>query len=159
MLLLFCFFIVNCNKRKTEISIKKQPIENGFIYHFFKGDSLLLDVGVSKSGNLKYLANFPEDHDQVIVFQERSGIIQSKLKKDKSTMKTNGRAYYFFEESGNLSSDYNYVNGVKSGSAVSYHDSTDRIKEVMLYNDIGELYYRKTFDKNGELLQVEGDKD
>jgi hypothetical protein len=48
---------------------------------------------------------------------------------------------------------------VKSGSAVSYHDSTDRIKEVMLYNDIGELYYRKTFDKNGELLQVEGDKD
>ena len=44
--------------------------------------------------------------------------------------------------------------GIKT--AVSFHDSTGRIKEVMRYNDNGELYFRKIFDGQGNLIKTEG---
>lgn len=152
-----CFFLVSCFKSKNELTFDKEEYENGYLYHIKKDDSLLLDIGFYNSGELSYLSNFPNNYEQAIFFHKRTGVIQSKLKID-TVNKIFGQSYYFYEKSGNLSSEYNYVNNIKTGSAVSYHDSSNHIKEVMLYDSIGQLYYRKTFDKQGNHVKTEGTK-
>ena len=114
----------------------------------------IIEIGISRDGDLNYFVNYPPKHEQIISFFS-NGVIQSKIKKDKNE-ETQGRAYYFNENSGNLSSEYNYEDGEKKGTAVSFHDSTGRIKEVMRYNDNGELYFRKIFDGQGNLIKTEG---
>ena len=140
------------------LNFQKQTFKGGsYSYHLNIGDSTILDVGFFCSGELSYVSNFPKFYEQTVFYHKEDGTIQSKLKKN-SLNKTFGRTYYFHKNSGNLSSMYNYANGVKTGSAVSYHDSSDHVKEVMLYNDKGELYYRKTFDWQGNHIKTEGSK-
>lgn len=158
-LIIFTFFWVGCLQKDDSIRVEKQSVDEGYIYHFIKQDSIVIDVGFTSSGNLKYVVTFTPTHDQLLLFNEETGTIKAKLKNDKKSFKTFGRAYYFYENSGNLSSDYGYDEGIRVGSARSYHDSTDRIKSIMLYNDSGNLYYRKNFDKYGNHLNTEGSKE
>ena len=123
-----------------------------------QNDSILVDVGVKDNGELMYVYKPAADHDQLLLFDTITGVLTSKIKKNTATRKTEGRAYYFYRKSGNLSGDFNFVDGIKTGSAVSYHDSTDRIESVMLYNEQGQLYYRKTFDEQGKHIKTEGKK-
>jgi antitoxin component YwqK of YwqJK toxin-antitoxin module len=158
LIFLALFFLWGCENERVNIRIEKQEFENGYLYQFMTEDSILLDIGFTGSGDLKYIMNYPAGHDQQLLFSEETGVLLTKYKMDPKTRKKQGRAYFFYKHSGNLSGDFNFVEGVKTGSAVSYHDSTDRIQSIMLYNDDGELYYRKTFDKKGNLLKEEGSK-
>lgn len=127
-----------------------------YAYKISIGDYHIIEVGVKENGELNYFVNYPIGHEQMISFFS-NGVIQSKIKKDENGI-TQGNAYYFYKETGNLSSEYFYEDGIKTGSAVSYYDSSRRVKELMLYNESGELFYRKTFDEQGSLLKEEGSR-
>ena len=111
----------------VKIRIEEVNVESGRTFHFITEDSVILGVIFSDSGALVGIVNSTPEYDQLLLFSENTGGLMAKYKKDQTTLMTTGRAYYFYEKSGNLSGDFNYVNGIKSGSAISYHDSTDRI--------------------------------
>ena len=143
--------------KSQDLLYQKVLFPNGnYAYKINIGVYHIIEVGVKDNGELNYFINYPPDHEQMISFFS-NGVIQSKIKKDENGI-TQGNAYYFYRETGNLSSEYFYKNGIKTGSAVSYHDSSRRVKEFMLYNENGELFYRKTFDEQGSLLKEEGSR-
>lgn len=154
--LIFCIYFPGEDKQDLLYQKVIFDTEN-YEYKIKVGPNHIIKVGVKENGNLNYFVNFPKSHEQIISFHD-NGIIKSKIKVDREN-KTQDRAYYFYENSGNLSSSYNYVNDVKVGSAISYHDSSDHIKEIMLYNDFGELYSRKTYDWQGNLIKTEGSRE
>lgn len=100
---------------------------------FFKGNSTREIFGFHENGKLRAKVNFT------------NGI------------KT-GKAYYFYE-SGVIEVERNWNDNIKEeGIAVDYHDTTGNIKAVNLYNENGELYYRKSYNQKGELITVEGNE-
>ena len=148
----------NCNHNNDDCSLIKKIDKNGQEYYLLKRkDSTLLQIGLNKEGGLDCVVNFPKDYAQQIYYH-KNGVIQSKLKDHKHKKATFGRALYFNPESGNLSGDFNYVDGVISGPAVTLFDSIGFINTIMLYNENGELYYIETYDEYGNLLKVEGNK-
>lgn len=156
----FVLLLVGCTQSiEKEKFIRKKFPNGSYEFQYHSDDSLIVGVGFNKHGKLEYVSNFPyeDGSEQRIYYFFKSGVVQSKVRID-TLGKVQGEAYYFYPNSGNLSSSYHYLNGVKMGSAVSYHDSSDHIKSVMLYNDEGELYYRKTFDWQGNHLKTEGRK-
>ncbi len=66
-----------------------------------------------------------------------------------------GKAYYYYP-SGVVQYERNWEDGKKVGYCQDYYDTTGRIKVVNLYNEDGQLFYKKTFDENGHLLSEEG---
>ena len=154
------FSYTSCIEKEKTYKLKKKEFNNGDLYQLIDSDSdsIILDIGFFKDGDLNFVSNVPYGFEQVIYYHKKTGVIQSKLKID-SLDRISGRAYYFHDINGNLSSDYNFIDGVKIGSAVSYHDSTERVKAIMLYNEKGELFYKKSFDKYGNHIKTEGSKD
>ena len=72
--------------------------------------------------------------------------------------KANGHAHYFYE-SGALKSHRFWKDDKMAGYVSDYFDDTlAPIKTVMLFNDSGQLVYKKTFDKLGTMLTEEGAK-
>lgn len=152
--------VSGCIENKEEnLHLETYEIEKGSqIFQVKKNGNAILNIKINKSGELDYISNITKlGYEQLIYFHESDGAIKSKIKLDTSD-NTIGRAYYFYKNSGDLSSDYNYIDGVKVGSAVSYHESSDHVKEVMLYNKEGNLLHRKTFDWEGNLVKEEGSK-
>ena len=72
--------------------------------------------------------------------------------------KANGHAHYFYE-SGALKSHRFWKDDKMTGYVSDYFDDTlAPIKTVMLFNDSGQLVYKKTFDRLGTMLTEEGAK-
>ncbi len=156
LILLLISLYLSGTKRNGLVHQKLELANGSSYFNIMLGDFQPFRIGLHQDGTLDYVSNYIENTEQIIYFY-RSGVVQSKLKRDNDD-RVQGRAYYFYDKSGNLSSDYNYVDDLKFGSAVAYHDSSDHIKQIMLYNENGELYYRKTFDWQGNLLSEEGSK-
>lgn len=68
-----------------------------------------------------------------------------------------GKAYYYYE-SGVIQYERNWEDGIKVGYCQDYYDISGRIQAINLYNDAGQLFYKKTFDSEGHLLAEEGSK-
>lgn len=70
--------------------------------------------------------------------------------------KANGLAYFFYE-SGALQSCRIYSEDKLVGYTVNYFDkSVDLKKSIFLFNDSGQLYYKKEFDTLGNVIREEG---
>lgn len=70
----------------------------------------------------------------------------------------NGMAYYFYP-SGALKHFRHWRNGRMNGYVADYYDDTAGIiKAVLIYNDNGNLLYRKDFDSLGRFISEEGSK-
>lgn len=125
-------------------------------YNIILSDFSLLRIGINQSGGLKYVSSFPDERELIISYFP-NGNVKSKLYFD-DEYQIQGYGYYFYEKSGDLEGIYFFNNGVANGTAVEYHDSANLIKHIIYYNDLGEMYYRKTFDGYGNLVQEEGSK-
>lgn len=141
-------------KNENTLSFEKEIFDDSILYHIKDKGSNVLKISILKSGELNYISNYPDSFQQVIGFHPESGIVQSKINLDSSN-KIFGRAYYFYDSSGNLSGKYNFENDIKVGPAFKYHDSTGQIKSILHYNDYGELIFRKTYDINGKNIKTE----
>jgi antitoxin component YwqK of YwqJK toxin-antitoxin module len=160
VIIVIIMMIFSCSKSSDQTAFNREEKRDGsFRYTIQLNDSIVAILDFFPTGKIERFANFTENGQrQDIFFYENSGFVQSKLNVNDNNEAT-GQANYFFEKSGNLSSQYDYINGTKVGEAVSYHDSSGRVKSFMLYNDDGQLYYRKTFDEYGNHIKTEGRKD
>lgn len=107
-------------------------------------------------GNLRYLGNFIGDNVQHLDFH-KNGQLAVKTTVDSLDNIQNGR-YYFYDSNGNLSYNYNYIDNNKVGVAKSYHPNSPYLKEYMEYDSLGQMHYRRTYDKFGNTIKEEGKK-
>jgi antitoxin component YwqK of YwqJK toxin-antitoxin module len=99
--------------------------------------------GDSSSVNYEILGFYPD------------GKLLAKVQKVNG--KINGKAYYFYK-SGVIMHERNWINGRKVGLCNDFYDTTGAVKAVLLYNNQGELYYKKVLSRTGEVLRIEGKK-
>ncbi|MEZ5033250.1 MAG: hypothetical protein R2787_17820 [Saprospiraceae bacterium] len=155
IILLFSI-LIGCAKDQPLLSAKLEgKKENWSLYRIDTQSGDDIGIWVDSIGRISSIWVGRPGHVQKISLNDSTGLVQALLSYDKSN-NINGRAYYFYEESGNLEADYNYINGVKTGNAVEYHDSTALLKTTMLYNEEGQMYFRLRYDREGNILSKEG---
>jgi hypothetical protein len=150
------FFISCDNKHKNSLNIHvNNNYDNSKFIHYnlITPSNQIYFLVIDSIGNLIGISNDTIDDHQSIKFNSLKKV--SNIFNYKNN-KLDGRAYYFNENSGFLDGDFNYTNGIKSGNAVLYYDSSAMLKETMLYNDFGELYFREKYDRNGKVIGREG---
>lgn len=85
----------------------------------------------------------------------KNGNLSSKQLLDNDA-KIQGRVYFFYEGTNNLSAYFNYVDDQKFGLAQEYHDTTANLKSQMMYNDREEKFWHKYFSTDGVVIKEEG---
>jgi antitoxin component YwqK of YwqJK toxin-antitoxin module len=83
------------------------------------------------------------------------GFLDRKI--PKSNGKANGNGYYFYDSTGTLSAHRYFRNDKEVFHGAEYwEDSIGITKSSIYFNDSGHIYYKKNFDKNGNLINEEG---
>lgn len=113
-------------------------------------------IGRYDNNNIKSIKRYNDNNilfGEAIWFYHNGNLEQKVVFKNG---KENGHAYYFYP-SGALKSHRFWINGKMTGYCADYWDDTvGMIKASLLYNDHGELIYKKSFDKTGKIVNVEG---
>lgn len=157
IIFLFILVVININCKKTQTPIVIS--ENTDYRSNFRNFNLITQSGqvflvsLDSIGNVFSINSDTTNEFQTIFFNSKKKV--SNIFNYKNN-KLDGRAYYFNENSGFLEGDFNYKNGIKSGNAVLYYDTSALLKETMLYNDLGELYFREKYDRKGKVIGREG---
>ncbi len=110
-----------------------------------------------ENGQLKEVKNL-KDNDTLSgerLWFYPSGILSKNIQFKEGL--ANGNAYFFYDTSGALKSFRYYRNDkeVLFGSDF-WGDSVDVMKSSLHFNDSGHIYYKKNFNRNGELVDEEG---
>ncbi len=145
-----------CIEDETRMELQFEKFGNDFsIYrlHPPKGDDFAIIV--NEVGKIDEFGIGRPGRVQRVSINDSTGNVLA-IQTYNQAEKLHGRCYYFYKESGFLEGDFNYINGVKVGNAVIYHDSTALVKSTMLYNDEGQLYFRITYDIDGNIISKEG---
>ena len=72
--------------------------------------------------------------------------------------KSEGNAYYFYDTTGALKNFRFFKNGKEYDGLDFWNDSLCQIKSILYFNDSGQLYYKRNFDKSGMFSGEEGHK-
>jgi len=157
ILFIFLIFVRNRNRNDSECRKVRYSPEK-YTFNIKIDSNQIIEIGVI-GNKLKYFSNTTKNTDfkQGLYFFE-NGMLQSKLLQN-SLDQVEGQAVYFFKNTGCLDATFSFVNNIKTGVAISYFDSTNHKKEEMHYNYGGELFYKKTFNKQGDLIKTEGKED
>ena len=128
-----------------------------FLFQNCQRNKLGLEVKYYDNGNIEYIKNY--DYQKLqgeAVWFFANGRLKQKIIFE--MWLENGHAYYFYE-SGALESHRYWRNGKMVGYVADYWD--DRmsiIKNVLYFNENGDLLYKKEFDSLGNYLREEGKK-
>lgn len=156
-----------CQNRDEKIDTNELPILFKWEFYPDKGlvkeirmnrDSLPLQVMTfdMETGRLFYLeTNISETESQEVLFFHNNGRVSSKENRNESI--NNGYAYYYYKSGVRMAWRY-WIDDLKVGTANDFYDTTGNMKAVMLYNDLGQLYYRRNLDRQGNILSTEGSK-
>lgn len=156
LILWFLIIVNSCTNDQPLLDIKLEGIKGGWsLYRLSTQSGKDIGIWVDSTGLITSLWVGKPGRIQKISLNDSTGLVQALLTYNSSNM-IDGRAYYFYKKSGNLEADFNYVNGVKTGNAVEYHDSTALLKNTMLYNEEGQLYFRIRYDRDGNIISKEG---
>lgn len=157
---IFLISIYSCyNKGRENISY----YDNGSIKNIVVGlkeDSLKkIEYEFYPDGELKKISRF--DRNGLINGEQlwfySSGRLDRKL--HYSNDELNGNAYFFYDTTGALKHFRFFQNSYEILFGVDYWgDSMDLIKSSLHFNRNGQLFYKKNFDENGELISEEGKK-
>ncbi len=150
------FILHGCVRDENDLLLTLEAVEENFsLYrlHPPKGDDFA--IMLNNDGKITGFGIGRPGRVQRISINDSTGNVLA-IQTYNQAEKLHGRCYYFYKESGFLEGDINYVNGVKVGNAVIYHDSTALVKSTMLYNDEGQLYFRITYDIDGNIISKEG---
>jgi len=110
-----------------------------------------------KDGTIRTINHFDNNIQQgpSYIFYENGNIKQVEHFKDGSK---NGMAYYFYR-SGSLAQFRHWRNGLMNGYVADYYnDSMGMVMNVLLFNDSGQVQYKKTFDDHGFFIRDSGNK-
>lgn len=85
------------------------------------------------------------------------GILEKKIPLMNDRAEGNG--YFFYDTTGTLSGQRYYRNDNPVFHGTTYwEDSLPMIHSILYLNDSGNIYYKKSFDKNGNFINEEGRK-
>jgi hypothetical protein len=74
--------------------------------------------------------------------------------------KASGNAYYFYDTTGALRNFRFFRNDKETLYGADYWgDSLDLIKATLHFNDSGQIYYKRNFDRFGKFLSEEGTRE
>lgn len=153
------FQIISCKDMDTNEEIIKPYIikvhENGEKSYYIKLPSTkLIYLNLDNEGNIETIL-LERDIGLLGLEFYKNGNLKAKVPFI-SKAKRKGRAYLFYEETGNLSTYFNYVNDKKYGLAQEYYDTTANVKSYMMYNDQEQKIWQKFLNKDGSVLKEEG---
>lgn len=153
------FTLVKCDSKENEkLTFYLEEIyPEGKIYRCKLINNSYIDIAINNENNLMKFINYPKDssYKQSFSFYE-NGTIMSKVKLN-NNYNLNGRAYYFYEFSGDLEGVFEFNNGIKVNEAVTFHDSASAfIKTISYYNEEQQVYCRKHYNRLGQIIRTEG---
>ncbi|MDQ6756812.1 MAG: hypothetical protein M3004_07745 [Bacteroidota bacterium] len=74
--------------------------------------------------------------------------------------KKDGNGYFFYDTTGALKHFRFFRNGKETLFGSDYWgDSMDLMKSSLHFNDSGQIFYKKNFDKNGKFVSEEGKRE
>jgi antitoxin component YwqK of YwqJK toxin-antitoxin module len=107
--------------------------------------------------NVKFLKRYSNEvlHGESVWFFQNGNVEQKVIFRNG---RENGHAHYFYP-SGALKSHRFWHDGKMIGFCADYwDDSVGIIQSSLLFNKKGELVYKKSFDRTGRVISVEGTK-
>jgi len=131
-------------KSQTILSKESKPV----LYIKYKEDGSVDGISVYDQKNMP---------SKEVCYYYENGKVSSKVSLNDN--KEYHGATFYFHKSG-LQSQYRiYENQKKVGLGVDFFDTlTGDIEATLWYNTTGDLVYRKTFDKKGDVVNIEGRK-
>lgn len=159
LMLIYSLFLMSCQNITTGNETKnvKEFYPDGALKsEIFKiSDTYQLKISFFENGtvsNLFRLKNGKMDGEQVWFL--KNGTIDQKVLYSNGVK--NGNAYFFYP-SGTLRNTRFFKDGKENLFGADYWDDTlNIIKSSLHFNEKGEVFYKKNFDKNGNLLNEEG---
>lgn len=149
------YLLTKSDEKHTDLKIDQVAQDSTFVLYSLKyEDEKPVLIGFLENGQIKILSNYFNGYEQVLNFHD-NGLLAVKTLYDSLDRVQIGR-YYFFESNGNLSNKYNYLDDKKVGVAKSYFPDVHYLKEYMEYDSLGNMYYRRTYDKLGNTVNEEG---
>lgn len=119
-----------------------------------------IEYNFFENGKLKSVHKYIDklyDGEQLWFFSD--GNLDRKIQFNNG--KANGKAYYFYDSSGSLihSRYFRDNREVLYGADYWDNDSLNIMKSSLHFNDSGQIYYKKNFDKDGKFLSEEGNRE
>lgn len=110
--------------------------KEGKSYRIILPSGQTVELGVTKGDSLEYFSSVLQGGNEyeAINFYP-NGKVKSKSIQDIKSKNTNGRKYYFSDQTGNLESYYAYRNDTLQGKAVEYYDQTANVKTTYRFID------------------------
>lgn len=152
-----CLFF-SCKERKSnkikyykESIIKELIVPNKEVL----GDTIVCSF--YENGNIKEIHRFNRKGQYVgeQLFFYPDGTLDRKIRLKNGI--ADGNAYYFYDTSGTLNGHRYFRNDKEVFHGTDYwEDSIGIIQSSLYFNDSGQVYYKKNYDKNGNLISEEG---
>jgi len=144
---IICIWLLfGCNDGKNDFSYISSYINDTIlVYNIQHKNGAKFNLGFNQNGKISYFSNMVEGYQQMLNFHE-DGNLSNKVKITEKGH-TVGRVYTFYEGSGRLSSDQEYIDGKWVGTQLYYYDKTSEdVEAIYKYDENGELYYHIEVD-------------
>jgi antitoxin component YwqK of YwqJK toxin-antitoxin module len=161
IVLFICFFLSSC---KDKIPNNEKYYNSGAIKELTVSDKknpgIYIVYSFYETGGIKEIHRYnlkkQLDGEQFWFFD--NGILDRKMPiyEDKAS----GNAYYFYPNNGALKNDRYFRNDKQVFYGADYWgDSMGTMKASLHFNDSGQIFYKKNFDKNGKFINEEGKRE
>ena len=155
--IIYIFLIYSCKQKSSQINYYNgNQIKDVTIYN---RDSSQLKIVYSfyENGEPKEIHRYNKKDkftgEQLWFYP--SGVLNRKIFIQNG--EANGNGYYFYDSTGTLSAHRYFRNDKEVFHGAEYWNDTIGITKSSIYfNDSGEIYYKKNFDENGNLINEEG---
>jgi antitoxin component YwqK of YwqJK toxin-antitoxin module len=151
--------LISCGEKKSfqVDSNKEGEIQELTVYN---KDSIGQKIVYSfyENGNVKEIHRYNEKDDYVgeQLWFYSDGLLDHKASYRKGA---NGNGYFFYDTTGTLKKERYYRNTKQVFHGVDYwEDSLATIKSLIYFNDSGQPYYQKNFDRYGDVIGELGKK-
>ena len=158
---ILAILFVGCQESQhIEKTLMKEFYSNGAL----KSETVIVDkekirkMVFHENGHIKTISFYKNDilHGEQLWFYD-NGTLEQKV--NYVDGKRQDKAYFFYP-SGRIKHSRILKNDIEIMFGADYwDDSLNLMKSSLHFNDSGQIYYKKNFDSNGQLLSEEGHKE
>lgn len=156
---MIAFILYSCKRKNFEINYYSENQIKDLIINRRDSSEIKIVYSFYKNGELESVHKYNKDGkfsgEQLWFYPD--GMLNRKVSKIHG--EANGNGYYFYNNTGTLSAHRYFRNNKEVFRGAEYwEDSIGIIKSLIYFNDSGNIYYKKDFDKNGNFINEEGKK-
>lgn len=153
----YIFLICSCKEKANEINYYSGNQIKGITIYNKDSAGLKTVYSFYENGKPKEIHGYDKNGDYAgeQLWFYPSGVLNRKILIKNG--KANGNGYYFYDSTGTLSGHRYFRNDKEVFHGAEYWNDTIGITKSSIYfNDSGQIYYKKNFDENGNLINEEG---